>query len=121
MTLRLISSLYFIVAFAAFLPLQAQERPSQSIIRYTAIHPPIMANGGMVASQTHIATDVGAAILAKGGNAVDAAVATGFALAVTVPRAGNIGGGGFMMVRMADSDTTIALDSSLVRAARINA
>ena len=110
MTRRFIASICFIVSFAIFVPVQAQDRPSQSIIRYTSINHPVMANGGMVASQNHIATDVGAAILAKGGNAVDAAVATGFALAVTVPRAGNIGGGGFMLVRMADSDETIALD-----------
>ncbi len=110
MTTRLMSSLYFILTLAIFMPLHAQERPNQSIIRYDTIHHPIKANGGMVASQNHIATDVGAAILSKGGNAVDAAVATGFALAVTVPRAGNIGGGGFMMVRMADSDATVAID-----------
>ncbi len=61
---------------------------------------------GMVVSTSAIASDVGAAILAKGGNAVDAAVATGFALAVTHPSAGNIGGGGFMIIRTADGKAT---------------
>ena len=56
----------------------------------------------MVATDQHYATDIGAAVLARGGNAVDAAVAVGYALAVTDPCCGNIGGGGFMLVRLAD-------------------
>jgi len=64
---------------------------------------------GAVSSAEGSASDVGLAILRKGGNAVDAAVAVGFALAVTHPSAGNIGGGGFMVVRMADG-TTAAID-----------
>lgn len=71
---------------------------------------PVLARSGMVASQEATATRVGRDILAAGGNAVDAAVAVGFALAVTLPRAGNIGGGGFMLVHMADSGDTQALD-----------
>lgn len=70
----------------------------------------VWAEHGMVASQEAVATDVGVEILRKGGNAVDAAVAVGFALAVTYPRAGNIGGGGFMMIYLADADEVIAMD-----------
>ncbi len=70
---------------------------------------PVEARNGMVASASALASEVGAEILRKGGNAVDAAVATGLALAVTYPRAGNLGGGGFLILRLADGRTT-ALD-----------
>src|SRR5580704_9549188 len=68
--------------------------------------PPVRAKHAMVAAQEALATDVGVAILKNGGNAIDAAVAIGFALAVTHPFAGNIGGGGFMTIRLADGRTT---------------
>jgi gamma-glutamyltranspeptidase/glutathione hydrolase len=68
--------------------------------------PPVRAKHAMVAAQESLATDVGVAILKSGGNAIDAAVAVGFALAVTHPFAGNIGGGGFMTIRLADGRTT---------------
>jgi gamma-glutamyltranspeptidase / glutathione hydrolase len=70
---------------------------------------PVESTTGMVVSVNGIASDVGAAILAKGGNAVDAAVATAFALAVVHPSAGNIGGGGFMIVRPV-SGVAVAID-----------
>ncbi len=70
---------------------------------------PVRARRGMVASTSEIASQIGADVMKKGGNAVDAAVAVGFALAVTWPSAGNLGGGGFMMVRKADG-TAEALD-----------
>ena len=71
---------------------------------------PIIARHGMVVGQEKIATRVGADILSKGGNAVDAAVATGFAMAVTYPRAGNIGGGGFMVIHSAQKNEDVAID-----------
>src|SRR5215471_11844236 len=67
---------------------------------------PIRARHGIVASSSDIASQVGVDIMKAGGNAVDAAVAVGLALAVTHPAAGNIGGGGFMVVRMADGRTS---------------
>jgi gamma-glutamyltranspeptidase/glutathione hydrolase len=82
----------------------------QPIIRYDSIHHPVKGRFGMVVSQNSIATSVGQGILANGGNAVDAAVAVGFALAVTLPRAGNLGGSGFMLAHIAAEQKTIALD-----------
>ena len=70
----------------------------------------IAAEHGMVVAQEKIAARIGADILKAGGNAVDAAVATGFAMAVTYPRAGNIGGGGFMVVHLQDRNEDIAID-----------
>ena len=80
------------------------------IIEYKSIHHPVISKTGMVVSQRQLASEVGATILRNGGNAVDAAVATGLALAVVLPRAGNIGGGGFMVVYMKDLNKTIAID-----------
>lgn len=71
---------------------------------------PIAAKTSMVVAQERIAAEIGRDVLARGGNAVDAAVATGFALAVTYPRAGNIGGGGFMIVHLANSGEDVAID-----------
>jgi len=70
---------------------------------------PVRARSAMVASTSEIASRVGADVMKRGGNAVDAAVAVGLALAVTWPSAGNLGGGGFMLVRKADG-TTEAID-----------
>jgi gamma-glutamyltranspeptidase/glutathione hydrolase len=69
----------------------------------SAAKDPVTGRHAMVVAQEPIAAGVGLEILKRGGNAIDAAVAIGFALAVTHPTAGNIGGGGFMLVRLADS------------------
>ncbi len=71
---------------------------------------PILAEHGMVAAQEGTAARIGVEVLRRGGNAVDAAVAVGFALAVTLPRAGNLGGGGFMLVYLAKTKQTVAID-----------
>jgi len=71
---------------------------------------PVTGQHGMVASQEGTATDIGVDILKRGGNAVDAAVAVGFALAVTLPQAGNLGGGGFMLVHLAAQNKNIVID-----------
>src|SRR5579859_2900636 len=65
---------------------------------------PVVATGGMVVAQESRAAKIGADVLAHGGNAIDAAVAVGFAMAVTYPRAGNLGGGGFMVIHRADGE-----------------
>jgi len=82
----------------------------QPIIRYHSIHHPVEGRYGMVVSQNALATRVGQDILALGGNAIDASVAVAFALAVTLPRAGNLGGSGFMLVHFVQQNKTIALD-----------
>jgi gamma-glutamyltranspeptidase/glutathione hydrolase len=73
----------------------------------TTANQPVRARHGIVASTSPIASRVGADIMQRGGNAIDAAVAVGLALAVTWPSAGNLGGGGFMMIRRANGDTEI--------------
>lgn len=88
----------------------AQAQPQQPIISDWPRRQPVFASGGMVSSQEALATRIGVEVLEQGGNAVDAAVAVGFALAVTLPRAGNIGGGGFMIVHRADRGETKAID-----------
>ncbi|MDB5828584.1 MAG: ggt [Variovorax sp.] len=73
---------------------------------YAASQAPVAAENGMVVSAQHLATKVGVDVLKHGGNAVDAAVAVGYALAVVYPAAGNLGGGGFMTVQLADGRKT---------------
>jgi gamma-glutamyltranspeptidase/glutathione hydrolase len=86
------------------------QTSDEPIVRYSDLRHPILGANGMVSSQNAHASEVGAQVLADGGNAIDAAVAVGFALAVTLPRAGNLGGGGFMLVHDAESGETVAID-----------
>ena len=102
---------------AAGPPVQAQGAPPgmpstspAPILSDRARVLPALARNGMVASQEAKATRVGTDVLRRGGNAVDAAVAVGFALAVTLPRAGNLGGGGFMLLHLAARNETVAID-----------
>jgi gamma-glutamyltranspeptidase / glutathione hydrolase len=88
---------------------QEQRRGFYAPPSADTVHP-VFAEKGMVVAQERIAARIGADILKNGGNAVDAAVATGFAMAVTYPRAGNIGGGGFMIIHSADRHEDIAID-----------
>ncbi len=90
-----------------FLALFLISIPSQSIASYAQSD---ISSDGVVVTQHYLATEIGENILAQGGNAYDAAIAVGFALAVVLPRAGNIGGGGFMVIYDEDSNNTYAID-----------
>jgi len=94
---RFVVALMLVVASTASAQASATSRSPTGVVA---------SRRGVVVSVSGIASDIGASILARGGNAVDAAVATGFALAVTHPSAGNLGGGGFMIVRTADGKAT---------------
>ncbi len=98
-----------VVLLLILLPARAVAQQTAILSQMDLVHPVYGANG-MVASQEAQATRIGLEILKRGGNAVDAGVAVGFALAVTLPRAGNLGGGGFMMIHHAESGETVALD-----------
>lgn len=92
----------------------AWTRPALAVALWAGASPlalaaspaPAEGENGMVVTVQHLATDVGVAVLEAGGNAIDAAVAVGYALAVTWPSAGNLGGGGFMTIRLADGTET---------------
>ena len=89
---------------------QQAAPPTLPIVSEYARNLPVVARSGMVVSQEIQASRIGVDVLKRGGNAVDAAVAVGFALAVTLPRAGNLGGGGFMILHRADARQTVAID-----------
>ena len=102
--------IFLVCSLALCVPVALAQSTETPIIRYADLRHPMLGPAGMVSSQNALASEVGAQVLADGGNAVDAAVAVGFALAVTLPRAGNLGGGGFMLVHDADSGETVAID-----------
>ena len=104
----LLPMLVLILTFPSYL--NSAEFTKTSFLDKNARFHPQISHLGMVVSQEAIASQVGVDILEAGGNAIDAAVATGFALAVTLPRAGNLGGGGFMLVYLAEENKTIAID-----------
>jgi gamma-glutamyltranspeptidase/glutathione hydrolase len=112
--MRIIRRFFITFTLAIFFFLNAVSLNSASIDNHfldkNARFHPTISQLGMVVSQEAIASQVGADILEAGGNAIDAAVATGFALAVTLPRAGNLGGGGFMLMHLAKENKTIAID-----------
>src|SRR5580700_12351833 len=93
-------SLSAALCFFACIHVPAQQAVNPSLT--TNDETPVRTKHAMVVSVHHLATDAGVEVLKEGGNAVDAAVAVGFALAVVHPAAGNIGGGGFMLIRMAN-------------------
>ncbi|MDP3869376.1 gamma-glutamyltransferase [Phenylobacterium sp.] len=106
------------LSMAVSFPALAQEEPQGAVrtatggdlIGYGSIHHPTIGRDGMVVAQNKIAARIGAEILRQGGNAVDAAVAVGIAETLTLPRAGNIGGGGFMLIYDAASKKTVAIE-----------
>ena len=99
--MRLLSLLIFI---------SLSTSAQQSYIDYLSPYHPVVGKSGMVVSQNNLSSDIGIEILNKGGNAVDAAVAVGFSLAITLPRAGNLGGGGFMLVYLKEKDEIFYID-----------
>src|SRR5712672_1192790 len=96
---------------AALAPAAAQERATAP----SSAPPPVRieavtARNGMVVAQEKRASRIGVEVLEKGGNAIDAAVAVGFALAVTLPKAGNLGGGGFILAHLTEHHEDVAID-----------
>ena len=96
--------------FLVLLLLCTKVSSQVSYIDYLSPYHPTIGQSGMVVSQNQSSSDIGVQILSMGGNAIDAAVAVGFSLAVTLPRAGNLGGGGFMLVYLSEEQKTIAID-----------
>lgn len=112
--MALVASL--IIGLQAASPAFAQEEVAPNVatggdlVGYNSIHHPAIGRDGMVVAQSKIAARIGAQILRQGGNAVDAAVAVGIAETLTLPRAGNLGGGGYMLVYDAATKKTVAIE-----------
>lgn len=101
-------ALFFLAGLAAVVSTATAQQ--QSLLEYPSIHSPRVGLHGMVVSQSELASGVGARVLAEGGNAIDAATAIAFTLAVTLPRAGNLGGDGFMTLYRADTKKVTVID-----------
>jgi gamma-glutamyltranspeptidase / glutathione hydrolase len=101
-----IFALLFLISFLTINAF-AQDAP---IHNSDDIFHPVAATNGMVSTQEDLATQAGLEVLKEGGNAIDAAVTVGFTLAVTLPHAGNLGGGGFMLIHLSKTDKAIAID-----------
>jgi gamma-glutamyltranspeptidase / glutathione hydrolase len=106
----LIGCLFALLGVASPQAAHAETPSPQPIISQGARFLPVLARHGLAVAQEGRAAQAAADILGRGGNAVDAAVAAGFMLAVTLPRAGNLGGGGFMLVYLAKEKRTVAID-----------
>lgn len=104
---QIVAWIIFLIGGIGWVPSAVVAEEAKSL---PSIFKPVISENAMVSSQEAVATRVGVAILRSGGNAIDAAVAVGFVLAVTLPRAGNLGGGGFMLVYDAKSGETHAID-----------
>lgn len=105
--IKKISSL-LLVAFISYS--NTLHTQTTSYIDYQSPFHPTLSDGPMVVSQNELSSDVGIEVIKSGGNAVDAAVAVGFSLAVTLPRAGNLGGGGFMLIYLKEQNEILAID-----------
>src|SRR5436190_19374767 len=105
----ILATILLVVAYCVPAGAQEQRRGPYTPPASDAIHA-VVAEHGMVVAQEKIAARLGADVLRRGGNAVDAAVATGFAMAGTYPRAGNVGGGGFMIVHLPDRQAVSGIE-----------
>ncbi len=102
--------LLFISCLVVSVPAWPADFVAQGRFSLSDVFTPTLARHGMVVSEEELASAVGADMLRRGGNAVDAAVATALALAVVLPEAGNLGGGGFMLLHVAKTQKTVAID-----------
>jgi len=101
---------HWFISFLLFFICQQSFAAPPAILSKNAIYSPTVAKQAMVVTSDKIASEIGLQVLQQGGNAVDAAVTIGFTLAVTLPRAGNIGGGGFMLIHDAKTGNVVAVD-----------
>jgi gamma-glutamyltranspeptidase/glutathione hydrolase len=108
--LQFLATLFFVLFWDTVAIAQNSAAEKMPIIDYGQRFLPVVATQGMVVGPEKLASEIGIDILRRGGNAVDAAVATGLALAVSYPRAGNLGGGGFMLIHLADGNRQTLID-----------